>query len=79
MRKVNFNMKEAVKYEVIKRLVEMNGNKTRADVKLGCTKRTINRLIHRYKTEGKEDFSHDNIGRHQSIKFDNHFKEDIIH
>lgn len=41
MRKINLNMKETVKYEVIKRLVETNGNKSRAAVKLGCTKRTI--------------------------------------
>ena len=79
MRKVNLNMKEKVKYEVIKRLVETNGNKTRAAVKLGCTKRTINRLIHRYKTEGKEAFSHGNKGRHPSIKFEHQFKEEIIH
>ena len=41
-------MKEKEKYEEIKRLVELgdNGNKKRVAVKLGCTVRTVNRLIH---------------------------------
>ena len=47
MRKVELNMKEELKYKVIKDLVDKgsDGNKKRAAVKLGCTIRTINRLI----------------------------------
>lgn len=56
-------MEENKKYEVIKKLYETNGNKTRAAVKLGCTKRHINRLLIKYQLEGKEAFRHKNRGR----------------
>ena len=45
MRKVELRMNEQNKYEIIKKLVDTNGNKKRAATKLGCTVRTINRLI----------------------------------
>ena len=45
MRKVNLRMKEQNKYEVIKELVDHNGNKNRAKEKLGLSIRQINRLI----------------------------------
>lgn len=38
MKKVNLTMSEYQKYEVIKRLVDSNGNKARAALELGCTK-----------------------------------------
>ena len=44
MRKVELRMNEQNKYEIIKKLVDTNGNKKRAATKLGCTVRTINRL-----------------------------------
>lgn len=56
-------MNEQKKYEVIKKLVDTNGNKKRAAVKLGCTRRTIDRLIKAYKQNGKAAFSHGNKGR----------------
>ena len=43
MRKVLLNMNEQQKYEIIKSLVEHNGNKNRAALKLGCTKHPVNR------------------------------------
>ena len=43
MRKVLLNMNEQQKYEIIKSLVEHNGNKDRAALKLGCTKRHVSR------------------------------------
>lgn len=63
MRKVNLTMNENEKYEIIKKLVETNGNKQRAAVKLSCSVRTINRMIGRYKKYGKSGFSH---GNHQN-------------
>ena len=78
MRKVTLNMKERNKYEVIKKLVETNGNKKRAAVLLGCTERSINRLIRVYETEGKEGFSHKNKGKSPAIKYDDSLKETII-
>ena len=49
MRKVDLRMNELKKYEIIKKLVETNGNKKRAAIKLGCSLRTVNRLILKYK------------------------------
>ena len=53
MRKVILRMKEQEKYEVIKELVDHNGNKLRAAQKLGLSIRQINRLIKIYKENGK--------------------------
>ena len=63
MRKVELRMNEQNKYEIIKKLVETNGNKKRAANRLGCTVRTINRLIIKYKEQGKKSFVHGNRGR----------------
>lgn len=60
MRKVELTMNEQKKYEIIKNLVDSKGNKQRAAVKLGCTVRSVNRLIKRYKEQGKAGFSHGN-------------------
>lgn len=49
-------MNELKKYEVIKELVDHNGNKKRAANKLGLTVRQINRLILKYKEKGKSRF-----------------------
>ena len=56
-------MDEQKKYEVIKRLVDENGNKDRAALTLGITKRQVYRLINLYKEKGKEGFIHGNRGR----------------
>lgn len=53
MKKVNLRMKELEKYEIIKELVDHNGNKKRAALNLGLTVRQINRLILKYKEKGK--------------------------
>lgn len=63
MRKVELTLKENQKYLIIKKLVETNGNKQRAAVKLGITVRQINRLIAGYNEFGKEFFIHGNRGR----------------
>lgn len=59
MRKVELSLKEKQKYEIIKKLVETNGNKERARIKLGLKSiRQINRLIVGYNQFGKEFFVH---------------------
>lgn len=63
MRKVELTMKEEVKYNVIKRLVETNGSKKRASIRLDCTIRHIDRMIAGYNQQGKEYFLHGNRGR----------------
>ena len=45
MKEVKLRMNEQEKYEVIKELVDHNGNKNRASQKLGLSRRQIDRLI----------------------------------
>jgi transposase len=63
MREVDLRMGEQHKYTVIKKLVETDGNKNSAAIKLGCTKRHINRMILGYKLQGKAYFLHGNRGK----------------
>ena len=72
-------LKEEEKYEVIKKLVETNGNKQRAANKLNLSVRQINRLISGYKEYGKESFVHGNRGRKPkyslTVEFKNYIEE----
>ena len=63
MRKVELRMNEELKYKVIKKLVETNGNKKRAAVILGRSVRQIDRMVAGYKVKGKEFFIHGNRNR----------------
>ena len=78
MRKVELRMNEEHKYQIIKKLVETNGNKKRAALKIGCSVRTVNRLIIKYKTEGKQAFIHGNRGRLPSTTIPLDTKNKII-
>jgi len=60
-------MDENQKFEIIKTLVDTNGNKKTAALKIGCLQRHINRLIKGYKEKGKAFFIHGNRGRQPSI------------
>lgn len=53
-------MNEHEKYQIIKKLVDSDGNKQTAALKVGCTPRHINRLIAGYRSSGKEFFVHGN-------------------
>lgn len=78
MRKVELRMNEQEKYNVIKELVDHNGNKNRAAMKLGLSIRQINRLIIIYKEKGKSGFVHGNRGNIPSKALDKSISEDII-
>lgn len=78
MRKVILTMNENQKYEVIKKLVETNGNKKRAALTLNCTVRHINRMIKGYKQYGKAFFIHGNRGRRPVNAFTDDTKQLII-
>ena len=67
IRKVELRMEEQQKYEVIKKLVDTNGNKDRAALKLGISRRQVNRLIAAYKEKGKAAFVHGNRRRKPAI------------
>lgn len=78
MRKVELSLKEKRKYEIIKKLIETNGNKERARIKLGLKSiRQVNRLIAGYKDFGKEFFVHGNKGRKPKHALTDEFKNEI--
>ena len=78
MRKVELRMNEQRKYNEIKELVDHNGNKNRVALKLGISKRQVNRLINIYKEKGKSGFIHGNRGRCPTKTLDKSISEDII-
>lgn len=56
LKRIELRMNEQQKYDVIKSLVDHNGNKKAAALKLGCTIRTINRLISKIQKTGEKCF-----------------------
>ena len=78
MRKVELRMNEQQKYNVIKELVDHNGNKSRAAMKLGISRRQIDRLIIKYKEKGKSAFVHGNRDRKPINALEKSISEDII-
>ena len=77
MRKVELSLKEKYKYEIIKKLIETNGNKERARIKLKLKSiRQINRLIDGYNEFGKEFFVHGNRGRKPKHALTDEFKDE---
>lgn len=77
MRKVELRMNEELKYQTIKKLVETDGNKRRAAIKLQCTVRSIDRMIAGYKEKGKQFFVHGNRGRKPSHALSEQQKSEI--
>src|SRR5690554_2610379 len=71
-------MDENQKYEIIKKLVDSNGNKKTAALKIGCSDRHINRLIKGYKEKGKSFFIHGNRGRKPAITLPTDKKQLIL-
>ena len=63
MKEIELNERELQKYNVIKQLVETNGDKNVAAKQLNVSLRHINRLITKYNTEGIEGFNHGNKGK----------------
>ena len=78
MKKIILNTIEDRKYQVIKKLVESNGNKLKAALKLQVTPRTIDRLILKYKQLDKEGFIHGNRNRKPKHSMSFEEKEDVM-
>lgn len=71
-------MDEQRKYEVIKKLVETKGNKDRAAMTLGITRRQVDRLINAYKEKGKAAFVHGNRGRKPAITTPDEVRKNVV-
>ena len=78
MKEVKLRMNEQEKYNVIKELVDHNGNKNRASKKLGLSRRQIDRLIIKYKEKGKAGFVHGNRTHKPTNALDKSISQDII-
>jgi len=78
IRRIELNMKDQQSYEVIKALVDHGGNKQRAALTLGCSKRTIDRHIAGYKAEGKDYFIHGNSNHQPAHTLGESVKSDIL-
>jgi transposase len=78
IRKVDLNMKEEYKYLIIKKLVETNGNKKAAAIRLDCSVRHVNRMLNGYRAKGKEFFIHGNKGRKPINCFSEETRRKII-
>ena len=78
IRKVDLRMDEQKKYEVIKKLVDTNGNKDRAALTLGISKRQVNRLIAAYQERGKAAFVHGNRGRKPAITIPDEIRNTVV-
>ncbi len=78
IRKVSLKMNEELKYQTIKLLVDTNGNKKTAALRIGCSVRHINRMITGYRKNGKSFFIHGNQGRKPAHTIDFETKQLII-
>lgn len=78
MRKVILRMNEQHKYQVIKSLINNKGNKNAAAIKLGLTRRQIDRLIVKYKEKGKNSFIHGNHSKKPVNKISSSLSNNII-
>lgn len=78
MRKVELRMNELEKYNIIKTLVDHNGNKNTAAIKLHLSRRQIDRLIIKYKETGKSSFVHGNRGHIPTTALDKSISRNII-
>ena len=71
-------MKEYNKYLIIKNLVDNNGNKNTAAIKLNLSRRQIDRLVIIYNEKGKSGFVHGNRGHVPTKALDKSISNNII-
>lgn len=71
-------MDEQKKYDVIKELVDTQGNKDRAAMTLGISRRQVDRLIIAYKEKGKAAFIHGNRGRKPAITTPDEVRKTVV-
>lgn len=62
MKLVILNMKEQYKFEIIQKVKQGKLSKNSAQIKLGVSRRTIDRLLLTYSNKGKLGFKHGNSG-----------------
>ncbi len=78
MRKVKLNMTENYKYETIKSCYLKRLSKQGAATRLDISTRQVNRLITKYKVEGKAAFIHGNKNKPSKRKIDEKTRFKIV-
>jgi transposase len=78
MKKVELKDRAMQRYEIVKSLVEHGGNKSRAALRMGCSRATVYRMIRGYKAKGKEYFIHGNAEIHPAIARTEEEKKKIV-
>lgn len=78
MRKVELNMDQNYRYELIKQLSDTNGNRWAVALKLNCSMRTVHRCVNRYRSEGKAAFIHKNTHHPPATTFSPLLKSVVI-
>lgn len=71
-------MEEQKKYDVIKKLADEGGNKNRAALNLGISRRQVDRPLKAYRDFGKQAFVHGNRGRKPLKTLPDELKRDIV-
>lgn len=71
-------MTENEKYQIIKTLIDTDGNKQMAALKIGCTKRHINRMVAGYRKSGKTFFVHGNHAHQPITTIPDHTKQLVL-
>lgn len=75
---IKLNMFEEEKYKTIKRVCEGQLSKERAEVNLDLSRRQINRLVNKYKEQGKAAFLHGNTNRKPATTLTSEDKATIL-
>jgi transposase len=78
MKKVELRMNEQHKYEIIKQLIDHQGNIRRAAKHIDCSEGHIYYLKNQYLKQGKISFQHGNRGRKPSTTLKDEMKNQII-
>ena len=78
MKMVILNMKEQYKFEIIKKVKYGKLSKNSAQIKLGVSRRTIDRLLLTYSNKGKSGFKHGNSGSKPSNAYSTETSTKII-
>lgn len=75
---IKLNMFEEKKYKVIKKINNGQQSKERGEVELDLSRRQINRLVNKYRKEGKAAFLHGNTNRKPATTIPNKIKKRIL-
>lgn len=78
MRKVELRMNEQEKYETIKVVAEGRMKKEKAEIRLGISRRHLNRLVSNYHLYGKKAFQHGNRNRKPKHTVDSETRNKIV-